>query len=67
MKLTKTDFTKNLVRINGLQFNKWIFEPGMLFMSGSKWWGGKGNRTEWHNGLDLLRYEATDGTYKNVR
>lgn len=60
MKLTRTDLTKNIVRINSLQFNKWIFDPGMLFKSGSKWWGDKGDRTEWHNGLDLFRYEAVD-------
>ena len=66
MELTKTDFTKNIVRINSLQFSKWIFEPGMLFMSGSKWWGDKGKRTEQHNGLDLFRYEAIDGTYRTI-
>ena len=66
MKLSSTDFTKNIARINSLQFNKWIFEPGMLFMSGSKWWGDKGDRTVRHNGLDLFRYEAADGTYRTI-
>ncbi len=66
MKLTKTDFTKNLIRINSLQFKKWIFDPGMLFMSRSKWWGDKGPRKGPHIGLDLFGYEAADGTNKTI-
>jgi murein DD-endopeptidase MepM/ murein hydrolase activator NlpD len=64
MKLNKSDFTKNLIRINSLQFNKWLFEPDMLFMSEYKWWGNKGKRDKQHNGLDLLSYEAEGGKHK---
>ena len=66
MKLEKSHFTENLVRLNALLFNKWAFEPGMSFMSGLKWWGDKGDRGEEHNGLDLLFYETDDGRLKII-
>ena len=66
MKLEKSHFTENLVRINALRFNKWVFEPGMLFKSELKWWGDRGWRGERHSGLDLLSYESDDGTVKTI-
>lgn len=62
----KTDFTENFVRINTLQFNRWIFEPGMLFRSESKWWGDKGTRDKQHNGLDLMLYETDERSQKAI-
>lgn len=60
--LNKSLFTEYLVRLNALRFVKWIFEPGMFFRSEIKWWGDKGPRGHQHNGLDLVLYEAADGT-----
>jgi murein DD-endopeptidase MepM/ murein hydrolase activator NlpD len=57
----KSRFTEYLVQVNTLRFKRWVFEPGMLFSSESKWWGGKGRRSHRHNGLDLRFYENHDG------
>ncbi len=62
--LTKSHFTEHFVRLNTLSFGKWVFEPGMLFLSNNKWWGDRGFRTHRHNGLDLQRYAADDGTVR---
>jgi hypothetical protein len=62
VELTKSHFTEHLVRVNTLSFSKWVFEPGMLFLSEMKWWGDKGRRRHRHNGLDLHSYAADDGT-----
>ena len=64
MNLTKSHFTEHLVRLNALSFSKWVFEPGMLFLSDEKWWGDKGYRKHQHNGLDLHSYATADGTVK---
>ncbi len=64
--LGKSSFTQRLIALNALQFNKWIFEPGMLFSSEMKWWGEKERRGSPHNGLDLLFYEASDGKLKTI-
>jgi hypothetical protein len=66
MHLRRSQFTGHLVRLNNLQFIRWIFDPGMLFQSESKWWGDKGDRGHCHNGLDLRSYETPDGTYKTI-
>lgn len=66
MKLEKTDFTENFVRINTLRFKKWIFEPGMLFQSELKWWGDKGPRNKQHNGLDLMLYETDERVQRTI-
>ncbi len=66
MDLNKTLFTEHLIRLNTLRFNKWIFEPGMLFLSEIKWWGEKGYRGYRHNGLDLRLYETSDGTFETI-
>ena len=67
MNLSRSQFTEHLVRLNNLQFDRWVFEPGMLFRSESKWWGDKGARGHRHNGLDLRSYETADGTRKTLR
>jgi hypothetical protein len=66
MHLSRSHFTEYLVRLNSLQFGRWVFEPGMLFQSESKWWGDKGARGHSHNGLDLRSYQTADGTYKTI-
>ncbi|HWR58109.1 MAG TPA: hypothetical protein VN328_04400, partial [Thermodesulfovibrionales bacterium] len=62
--IKQSRFTERMVKLNGLRFNKWIFEPGMLFSAGMKWWEEIGRRGQRHNGLDLRSYEADDGTVK---
>ncbi len=64
--LKKNSFTQHLINLNRLSFNKWIFDPGMLFLSETKWWGDKGHRGHWHNGLDLRFYEAANGTIRAI-
>ena len=66
MKLDKSRFTENLIRLNSLRFRKWIFEPGMLFSSEEKWWGDKGRRVRRHNGLDMRLYETDEGKHKAI-
>ena len=66
MELTKSHFTEHLVRVNTLSFSKWVFEPGMLFLSEMKWWGDKGCRKHRHNGIDLHSYAADDGTVRTL-
>lgn len=66
MKLKKSRFTENLVRLNSLSFRRWVFEPGMEFLSESKWWGDRGHRGQRHNGLDLLFYETDKGELRTL-
>jgi hypothetical protein len=66
MPLNKSRFTEYLVRLNTLRFKKWLFEPGMLFSSESKWWGDKGCRGYRHNGLDLRAYENQEGVHETI-
>ncbi|OGW32820.1 MAG: hypothetical protein A2X59_10465 [Nitrospirae bacterium GWC2_42_7] len=66
MKLEKTRFTEDFANINNLRFKRWILEPGMLFRSGSKWWGDKGPRDKQHNGLDLMLYETDERSQKAI-
>ena len=67
MHLSRSQFTEHLVWLNNIPFNRWVFEPGMLFLSESKWWGDKGERGHRHNGLDIYSYETADGTRKTLR
>jgi hypothetical protein len=66
MNLPKSHFTEHLVRLNTISFSKWVFEPGMLFLSEMKWWGDKGRRRHRHNGIDLHKYAADDGTVRTL-
>ncbi|MDA8174115.1 MAG: hypothetical protein M0018_05935 [Nitrospiraceae bacterium] len=60
MRLQKTDFTVNLVRLNRLDFRKWMFRPGMRMDDLQMWWGS-GLRKRRHNGLDLRFHETGKG------
>ena len=62
----KSQFTKNLASINTLQFSRWAFDAGMLFLSEVKWWGDKGSRGNRHNGLDLWQYETNEGALRTI-
>lgn len=66
MDLDRSSFTERLVGLNALSFNRWVFEPGMFFLSETKWWGDGENRDTLHNGLDLRLYEAADGTLRTL-
>jgi hypothetical protein len=65
MVLHKSRFTEYFVRLNNLDFKRWVFEPGMAFLSESKWWD-KGYRGHRHNGLDLRLYVTRNGTIKTM-
>ncbi len=57
--LNKTRFTEHLILENALDgngFKEWIFHPGMLFNSPTKWWGDQGKREKPHEGLDFCLY-----------
>ena len=50
-----------LLSANGLAecgFEEWLFDPGMMFGSDRKWWGGGGPRTTPHEGLDLCFFRV---------
>ena len=64
--MDKSRFTDHLAALNSLRIRKWVFEPGMLFLSEFKWWGDKGQRGHPHNGLDLRLYETADGTLETI-
>ena len=64
--LKKSSFTENMVHLNSLSLRRWVFEPGMEFLSDSKWWGDRGHRGKRHNGLDLLFYETSGGELKTI-
>ncbi|MGV1098845.1 hypothetical protein ACUUL3_05480 [Thiovibrio sp. JS02] len=42
------------------EFSRWIFLPGMLFLSPEKWWR-PGRRAVPHEGLDIAGFETRDG------
>ena len=59
-KLSATSFNENFLMANNLQgseFKKWLFYPGMLFDSDRKWWGDWRFRASKHEGLDLAFYQ----------
>lgn len=66
MHLPRSGFTENLMKLNAIRLAKWVFEPGMLFMSENKWWADKGLRAHRHSGLDLLLYEREDGVIESL-
>ncbi|MCK9375180.1 MAG: M23 family metallopeptidase [Syntrophobacterales bacterium] len=45
-------------------FKEWLFQPGMLFQSLEKWWGGGGLRPGHHEGLDLYSFADVRGRIK---
>jgi murein DD-endopeptidase MepM/ murein hydrolase activator NlpD len=42
-------------------FQRWIFQPGMLFQASEKWWGDQGRRVAPHEGLDLYSFAEAGG------
>jgi hypothetical protein len=66
MTLDNSRFTEHLVRANTLRFKRWVYDPGMFFLSESKWWGDKGHRSHRHNGLDLRLYENHAGAIETI-
>ncbi len=64
--LKKSRFTENMVRLNSLSLRRWVFEPGMEFLSDWKWWGDMGHRGKRHNGLDIFYYETAAGGLKTI-
>jgi hypothetical protein len=42
-------------------FEKWVFQPGMLFDSLDKWWGDKEKRQTAHEGIDLCCFKENNG------
>ncbi len=57
-------FCKYLVQANpGLEidFDQWLFLPGMTFGSGLKWWGNGGPRPQAHEGIDFCLYHNAGG------
>ena len=62
--LPRTRFCEYLVGLNNLDeqgFEKWVFQPGMLFHSTHRWWGNGGRRDHPHEGLDLCLYRDRSG------
>ncbi len=63
----KSRFLEYLVAHNRAQmgdFQEWLFQPGMLFQSLEKWWGGGGLRPAHHEGLDLYSFADARGRIK---
>ena len=54
----------NRPRMDG--FQRWVFQPGMLFQAVQKWWGDQGPRAVPHEGLDLYSFEEALGRVKTV-
>ncbi len=58
-----TTFACKLIEVNGLDtagFRRWLFFPGMLFLSGKSWWGDGRPRPYSHEGIDLCLFENID-------
>ena len=63
--LNNSRFTEFLIRENAFDtggFNGWVFCPGMLFNSTTKWWGDQDKRNTPHEGLDLCFYQDREDT-----
>jgi murein DD-endopeptidase MepM/ murein hydrolase activator NlpD len=54
----------NRPRMDG--FQRWVFQPGMLFQAVQKWWGDQGPRAVPHEGLDLYGFADASGRVKTV-
>jgi len=58
-----TTFARRLIESNGLDaagFRRWLFFPGMLFLSENSWWGDGRPRPFSHEGLDVCLFENRD-------
>lgn len=47
-------------------FQRWVFEPGMLFNAPNKWWGDLGLRAFPHEGVDFCLYENHSGMIAEI-
>ncbi len=59
-----TTFAQKLIEVNKLDsagFRRWIFFPGMLFLSENSWWGDGRPRPYSHEGIDLCLFANADG------
>jgi hypothetical protein len=54
----------NRPRMDG--FQRWLFQPGMLFQAEVTWWGDQGRRPAPHEGLDLCCFEDAGGNEKTL-
>jgi hypothetical protein len=66
MELNNPDsrFFDFLLKINQpymINFERWVFYPGMLFNSLDKWWGDKKERKTPHEGIDLCYFKEKNG------
>lgn len=69
IKLNKTGFTDNFIKINSLPedgFKEWLLYPGMLFNSSDKWWADGGTRNAPHEGIDLCAYTDRHENIHNI-
>lgn len=58
-----TAFARRLIEANGLDlagFRRWLFFPGMLFLSEKSWWGDGRPRPYSHEGIDVCLFENRD-------
>ena len=47
-------------------WQKWLWEPGMLFQAPETWWGDPKPRPAPHEGLDLCCFIDDQGNIKNL-
>jgi murein DD-endopeptidase MepM/ murein hydrolase activator NlpD len=47
-------------------FEKWVLQPGMLFNSLEQWWGKNKKRETPHEGIDLCRFQETNGRINRI-
>jgi len=60
----RSSFVADLVAVNWPRlagFQRWVFQPGMLFQAPNKWWGDRGPRYAPHEGLDLYSFADAGG------
>jgi hypothetical protein len=65
----KSSFLSYLIKNNRPYmdgFQRWLFQPGMLFNSLEQWWGTQGPRAVAHEGLDLYSFADAQGIIKIV-
>jgi hypothetical protein len=60
------DFLLEINRPYMKNFEKWVFQPGMLFNSLDKWWGDKKKRETAHEGIDLCCFKEADGRINHL-
>jgi len=69
VELKKSLFLDYLLEANGLhdlQFDQWVFYPGMLLNSTHRWWGDGGERSRPHEGIDICFYRDRAGNLQRL-